>query len=75
MPNLTAKQMECLGAAKPDGHLWRVDSRHAGFRGLPTKGLAHGASSAQRRPGFTGVLTAAGERERERLTATTGTTA
>lgn len=60
---LSASQKEALRTAKKGdgGWGWVVSTRHPGFRGLPTRGLAHGRSHANRAAGALGTLTAKGE--------------
>ena len=61
---LSASQKDALG-----GWGWVVSTRHPGFRGLPSRGLAHGRAKASRAAGSLGALTAKGETVLEALLA------
>ncbi|BCB21971.1 hypothetical protein [Bosea sp. ANAM02] len=67
--SLSASQKDALRNAKQGegGWGWVVSTRHPGFRGLPTRGLAHGRAHANRAAGALGSLTAKGETIRDAL--------
>ncbi len=61
--SLSACQKDALrNAEQGDGGWgWVVSTRHPGFRGLPSRGLAYGRARANRAAGALGSLTAKGE--------------
>lgn len=70
---LSASQRDALLTAKRGAGDWGwvVSTRHPGFRGLPTRGLAHGRSTSNRAAGALGTLTAKGETILDALRAAT----